>query len=145
MPGGHPERLTPPQPPMQPVFRSVPTPPPPNFPPPTPAVLLARTLAEVSRWGWRGGSHKSYKAFLCPFGTAEDSRQSLVREGTEMGGRGLQEWAKIVKSETAKVKMLDSRELPGRPLVKIPSAQCRGHEFDPWLGNKDPTCCLAQP
>lgn len=88
---------------------------------------------------------KSYKAFLCPFGTAEDSRQSLVREGTEMGGRGQQEWAKIVKSETAKVKILDSRELPGRPLVKTPSAQCRGHKFDPWLGNKDPSCCLAQP
>ena len=29
---------------------------------------------------------KSYKAFLCPFGAAEDSRQSLVREGTEVGG-----------------------------------------------------------
>ena len=31
---------------------------PPNSPPPTPAVLLARTLAEVSRWGWRGGSQE---------------------------------------------------------------------------------------
>lgn len=78
---------------------------------------------------------KSYKAFLCPFGAAKDSRQTLVREGTEMGGGGQQEWAKIVRSETAKVKIFDSRELPGHPVVKTPTSQCRRHEFDPCLGN----------
>lgn len=31
---------------------------PPNSPPPIPTVLLARTLAEASRWGWRGGSQE---------------------------------------------------------------------------------------
>ena len=40
------------------------------------------------RGGGGGVDLKSYKAFLCPFGAAEDSRQSLVREGTEMRGAG---------------------------------------------------------
>ena len=28
-----------------------------------------------------------------------------------------------------------------RPVVRIPCFHCRGHKFDPWLRNKDPTCC----
>ena len=34
---------------------------------------------------------------------------------------------------------------PGGPVVKTLHFQCRGHEFDPWLGNWDPTCRAAQP
>ena len=30
--------------------------------------------------------------------------------------------------------------LPGSPVVKMLSSQYRGHGFDPWSGNKDPTC-----
>ena len=33
-----------------------------------------------------------------------------------------------------KNKML-SRDFPGGPVVKTPCFHCRGHWFDPWLGN----------
>ena len=26
-------------------------------------------------------------------------------------------------------------DFPGGPVVKTPHSQCRGHGFDPWLGN----------
>ena len=29
-------------------------------------------------------------------------------------------------------------------MVKTPHFQCRGQRFDPWLGNKDPTCHVVQ-
>ena len=29
-------------------------------------------------------------------------------------------------------------------MVKTPSFQCKGPEFDPWSGNYDPTCCTMQ-
>ena len=41
--------------------------------------------------------------------------------------------------------MQNSRDFPGGPLVKSPRFQCRGYGFDPWLGNEDPTRCMAQP
>ena len=36
-------------------------------------------------------------------------------------------------------------DFPGGPVVKNPpaSCQCRGHEFNPWSGNEDPTCLGA--
>ena len=33
----------------------------------------------------------------------------------------------------------------GGPSVKTPHFHCRGHGFDPWLGNWDPTCWRVQP
>ena len=32
------------------------------------------------------------------------------------------------------------QHFPGGPVVKIPNFQCRGHGFNPWLGNEDPPC-----
>ena len=32
----------------------------------------------------------------------------------------------------------------GGPVIKSLVFHCRGCEFDPWLGNKDPTGCLAK-
>ena len=29
-------------------------------------------------------------------------------------------------------------------MVKTPSYQCREHRFDPWSGNKDPTCQVVR-
>ena len=29
------------------------------------------------------------------------------------------------------------RDFPGGPVVRSLSSHCRGHRFDPWLGNKD--------
>ena len=29
-------------------------------------------------------------------------------------------------------------------MVKTPCFQCVGYKFDPWLGNWDPTCCMAK-
>ena len=26
-------------------------------------------------------------------------------------------------------------DFPGGPVIKIPHSQCRGHGFDPWLGD----------
>ena len=33
-----------------------------------------------------------------------------------------------------------SWDFPGSSVVKTPFFQCRGFEFEPWLGNKDPIC-----
>ena len=34
---------------------------------------------------------------------------------------------------------------PGSPVVKTLGFQFRGHGFDTWAGNQDPTCCTALP
>ena len=36
------------------------------------------------------------------------------------------------------IKMRQERDIPGGPVVKTPCSQCRGHGFNPWLGNEDP-------
>ena len=36
-------------------------------------------------------------------------------------------------------------DFPGGPVAETLCSQCRGHRFNPWLGNYDPTCCAAQP
>ena len=40
--------------------------------------------------------------------------------------------------------MSQSGELSGGPVVRILHFHCRGHGFNPWLGNQDPACCIAQ-
>lgn len=35
--------------------------------------------------------------------------------------------------------------LLGIPVSQTPCFPYRGHRLDPWLGNKDPTCHVAQP
>ena len=41
--------------------------------------------------------------------------------------------------------MYKIRDFPGGPLVRTPRSHCRGHRFDPWSGNYDPTCYAAWP
>ena len=36
-------------------------------------------------------------------------------------------------------------DFPCGPVVRTPCFQCRGCGFDPWSGNKDPTCRAAWP
>ena len=36
------------------------------------------------------------------------------------------------------------RDFPGGPVAKTPLSQGREPEFDPWVGNKDPACCVAK-
>ena len=36
-------------------------------------------------------------------------------------------------------------DFPSSPVVKTPGFQCRGHKFNPCLGNENPTCCIVQP
>ena len=36
------------------------------------------------------------------------------------------------------------RDFPGDPVVKTPRFHCKGHGFDAWWGNQDPTCCVVQ-
>ena len=38
----------------------------------------------------------------------------------------------------------NSGDLPGSPGVETPRFQCRGSRFDPWSGNSEPTCHVAQ-
>ena len=37
------------------------------------------------------------------------------------------------------------RDFPGGPVVKNLCFQGKGHGFDPWSGNEDPTCCESWP
>ena len=37
------------------------------------------------------------------------------------------------------------RYFPGCPAVETLCSKRKGYGFDPWLGNKDPTCCTAWP
>ena len=41
------------------------------------------------------------------------------------------------------IKSCFNGEFPGSPVVKTLHFQCRGHRFDPWSGNNDPTCHQA--
>ena len=36
------------------------------------------------------------------------------------------------------------RDRPSGPVIETPHVQCRGCESDPWPGDKDVTCLLAQ-
>ena len=49
--------------------------------------------------------------------------------------------SKLHSFDAQKIKNRDS---PGGPVVKTPCFHCRGHGFDPWLGNKYCICCLAK-
>ena len=40
---------------------------------------------------------------------------------------------------------VSSEDFPSGPMVKTLSYQYREHRFDPWQGNQDPTCRVAQP
>ena len=42
------------------------------------------------------------------------------------------------------IKTKITRKVPGGPAVRNLSFHCRGHRFDPWLGNYDPTCHEAR-
>ena len=41
------------------------------------------------------------------------------------------------KAQVPAVKWIQEsiRDFPGGPVVEIPRSHCRGHGFDPWLGN----------
>ena len=41
-------------------------------------------------------------------------------------------------SMKSSVKKEKKRDVPGGPVVKIPCFQCRGHRFNPLMGNEDP-------
>ena len=41
--------------------------------------------------------------------------------------------------------MAQPGDFPGGPVVKTPRFHCSRRGFDPWLGNWDPTCLVAQP
>ena len=51
----------------------------------------------------------------------------------------------IVKHSCVSLKKKKIRDFSGAPVAKIPCFQCRGPRFDPWSGNKDPTCHGAWP
>ena len=36
-------------------------------------------------------------------------------------------------------------KFPGGTVVNTPQIHCRGHQFDPLSGNKDPPSCAVQP
>ena len=53
--------------------------------------------------------------------------------------------ALIVKKDVKKTwfNISDPWDIPRGPVVKTPPFHCRGHGFDPWPGNQDPTCHTA--
>ena len=36
-------------------------------------------------------------------------------------------------------------DFPDGPVAKTPHFYCRGHGFNPWLGNQDPACHMVWP
>ena len=50
-------------------------------------------------------------------------------------------WCWLICSNNSKNS---ERDFPGGPVAKTPLSQGREPEFDPWLGNKDPACCVAK-
>ena len=38
------------------------------------------------------------------------------------------------------MKDYSGQDFPGCPAAKNPLFHCRGHRFNPWLGNEDPIC-----
>ena len=48
-------------------------------------------------------------------------------------------------SMKSSVKKEKKRDFPGGPVVKIPCFHCRGHRFNPLMGNEDPTYHIVQP
>ena len=45
---------------------------------------------------------------------------------------------------TAGIQSADIRDFPGAPGVKALCFHCRGHGFNPWLGNSDSAGCTAK-
>ena len=43
------------------------------------------------------------------------------------------------------IKKMPSGGFPGGPVVRALSFHCRGHWFDPWSGNSDPTSRAVRP
>ena len=43
------------------------------------------------------------------------------------------------------IKKKSTRDFTGSPMVKISCFYCRGHRFNPWLGNWDPSCHVVWP
>ena len=41
-------------------------------------------------------------------------------------------------------KIQKKRDFPGGPVVKTLRPHCRGHRFNPWLGNEEPACRMAK-
>ena len=56
----------------------------------------------------------------------------LTHPHTENNVRNIGE---LVKSSNLFVKTPKRREFPGGPVVRALRFHCRGHGFDPWLGN----------
>ena len=40
---------------------------------------------------------------------------------------------------------MNSGDFPSDPVVKAPCPHCRGHRFEPWLGNQDLVCHAVWP
>ena len=44
-----------------------------------------------------------------------------------------------------KYKMIMTQDFPSGPVGKTPSFHCRGHGFNPWSGNYDPSSLNVRP
>ena len=49
------------------------------------------------------------------------------------------------RNNTSSPTETPSWDFPGRPVTKALHFQCKGAEFDPWPGNKDPGYHVVQP
>ena len=69
----------------------------------------------------------------------KDGSGCWVEDRLQRGKRRSRDTKKALVGIPAKELIIASisqaRDFPGVPVVKTPCSQCRGHGFDPWLGN----------
>ena len=56
-----------------------------------------------------------------------------------------QDYRHAAKTHSHWLKKHEVGGFPGCPVVRTPRIHSRGHGFDPWSGNKDPTCPVLWP
>ena len=74
----------------------------------------------------------------------------FLKSGTSFSAKpGSDSWTQELpiqgKLEEKEVQEFFLGDLPDDLIVKTPSFHCRGHLFNPWLGNYHPTCLTVQP
>ena len=73
------------------------------------------------------------------------SKASHTSPPNRKGAGNVEAQMECLLSMNVSVKSTPHRDFPSGLVVKTSRSQCRGHGFDPWLGNFDPACRMALP
>ena len=91
-----------------------------------------RNLPRVTQLGNNGAKMQKFKFFRSP--CLKTTKQlPLLSQDT-----------KVCHSFKPRICRAPDQNFPDSPVVKIPGFQYKGHRFNPWLGNEDPTWCKAK-